>query len=90
MKKTLIVVLKVAILTFLFFWIVMVFTDYFRVRQNKNPMFCISEVEHTFEDGSTYICTGLGYKMIRYNRDCLAASEFGPFMIKERTCDGNN
>ena len=87
MKKTLILILKIAILLFLFFWIVMVFTDYFRVRQNKNPMFCISKVEHEYDDGNTYICTGLGYKMIRYNRDCLAATEFGPFLIKERTCN---
>lgn len=90
MKSTLVVILKVTILTFLFFWIVMVFTDYFRVRQNKNPMFCINESINEYEDGSTYVCTGLGYKMIRYNRDCLSASEFGPFLIKERTCESDN
>lgn len=87
MKDKLIFVLKILILVLIFLWIVVVFTDYFRVRQNKNPMFCISEVEHEYEDGTTYICTGLGYKMIRYNRSCLSASEFGPFIIKERSCN---
>lgn len=89
MNKTLVTIIKVAILTLIFFWIVMVFTDYFRVRQNKNPMFCISEKENTYDDGTTYICTGLGYKMIRYNRNCLSATEFGPFLIKERKCTTN-
>ena len=90
MKDKLIVALKIFILTFLFFLIVMVFTDYFRVRQSKNPLFCINESIKEYEDGSTYICMGLGYKVIRYNRDCISASEFGPFLIKERTCEADN
>ncbi len=90
MKKTVITVIKVAVLAFIFLWIVMVFTDYFRVRQSKNPMFCFSENEKEYDDGTVYFCNGLGYKMIRYNRECLGATEFGPFFIKERTCDSNN
>lgn len=65
----------------------MVFTDYFRVTQNKDPMFCISEKTVEYEDGSNYICTGLGYRAIRYSRSCLAATEFGPFLIQERQCE---
>ncbi len=87
MKKTIVTILKVAILIILFAWIVIVFTDYFRVRQSKDPMFCLSEETHDYADGSNYICHGLGYKMIRYNRTCLAATEFGPFIIKERQCE---
>ncbi len=86
MKKTILTILKIVILIVLFIWIVIVFTDYFRVRQGKDPMFCISEKTNNYEDGSNYICNGLGYKMIRYNRDCLKATEFGPFIIKERQC----
>lgn len=89
MKQKLIFFLKIAVLVVLFFWIVMVFTDYFRVRQNKNPIFCLNEVVNEYADGTTYICTGAGYKYIRYNRDCLSASEFGPIMIKERLCTNN-
>ena len=87
MKKNLIFSLKIAIIVCMFGWIVIVFTDYFRVRQNKEPLFCIHKVEQPYEDGTNTICTGLGYKAIKYNRDCLNASEFGPFIIKERTCD---
>lgn len=87
MKKKLIFVLKILILVILFCWIVMVFTDYFRARNNNEPMFCVSEKTIDYPDGSTYICTGLGYKMIRYNRSCMSATEFGPFVIKERQCN---
>ena len=89
MKKVLILILKFMILAFLFLWIVAIFVDYFRVKQNKNLMFCLTETEKIYEDGTTYICNGLGYKIIRYNRDCLTATEFGPFLIKERTCANN-
>lgn len=87
MKKTIITILKVVILIILFAWIVIVFTDYFRVRQSKDPMFCLSKETHDYADGSNYICHGFGYKVIRYNRTCLAATEFGPFIIKERQCE---
>lgn len=87
MKKTLITILKVVILVVLFVWIVIVFTDYFRVRNSKDPMFCLSEETKNYEDGTNTICNGLGYKAIRYNRTCLTATEFGPFIIKERQCE---
>ncbi len=89
-KKTALTVLKVLILLILFSWIVIVFVDYLRVRDDKDPMFCLSKVENKYDDGTTTICTGLGYKMIRYDRECLSASEFGPFIIKERTCDSKD
>lgn len=87
MKKIISTVLKVIVLVILFAWIVIVFTDYFRVRNGNDPMFCLSEETKQYNDGSNYICYGLGYKMIRYNRTCLTATEFGPFIIKERTCE---
>ncbi len=89
-KKTVMTGIKVAVLFILFIWIVIVFMDYLRVRSDKNPMFCLSKVENKYDDGTTTICTGIGYKTIHYNRDCLTASEFGPFIIKERSCDSSN
>lgn len=65
----------------------MVFTDYFRVRNGNDPLFCLSNKKIEYKDGTNYICNGLGYKMIRYDRKCLAATEFGPFFIKERQCE---
>lgn len=87
MKKTIMTILKIMILIILFAWIVIVFTDYFRVRQSKDPMFCIKEETKEYADGTNTICHGLGYKMIKYNRECLKATEFGPFIIKERQCE---
>jgi hypothetical protein len=86
MKKNIIIIIKIAILVLLFCWIVIVFTDYFRVRQDKSPMFCISEQDIEYDDGSVHICTGIGYKTIRYNRSCISAAEFGSITLKERTC----
>ncbi len=87
MKKIILTIIKVVVLLFLFGWIVIVFTDYFKVRNGKDPLFCLSEQTKEYNDGSNYICNGLGYKMIRYNRECLKATEFGPFIIKERQCE---
>lgn len=79
-------IIKVAILALVIIWIIIFFIDYFRARQSKDPIFCISEQTKEYEDGNVYSCTGLGYKMYRYNRNSIDASiEFGPFFIKERT-----
>ena len=90
MKDKIMLVLKIVVLIILFVWIVIVFSDYFRVRQEKNPMFCISEEEHEYNDGTTYICKGIGYKVIYYNRECLAARQFGPFFVQEKVCSIND
>ena len=67
-------------------WIIIFFIDYFRARQSKTPLFCISEETKEYDDGTVYSCTGLGYKMYQYNRSSVDATvEFGPFFIKERT-----
>lgn len=79
-------IIKVAILALVIIWIIIFFIDYFRARQSKNPIFCITEKTKEYEDGTVYSCTGLGYKMYKYDRNSIDASiEFGPFFIKERT-----
>lgn len=79
-------IIKLVILAFIIVWIICFFIDYFRARQNKTPFFCVSEQTKRYEDGSVYSCTGLGYKMYKYNRTSIPTSvEFGPFFIKERT-----
>ena len=80
------VVIKVVILAIIIIWIIIFFIDYFRARQSKTPLFCISEETKEYDDGTVYSCTGLGYKMYKYNRSSVDATiEFGPFFIKERT-----
>lgn len=79
-------VIKVILLAIIIIWIIIFFIDYFRARQSKTPLFCISEETKEYDDGTVYSCTGLGYKMYKYNRSSIDATiEFGPFFIKERT-----
>lgn len=85
MKKIFIFLLKIAILIILGVWVIMVFIDYFKTRNNEKPVFCIKEYTHQYDDGTTYECVGLGYKMFKYERDSIRATEFGPIFIEERT-----
>ena len=87
MKKVLITILKVVVLILILLWIIMVFVDYFRVKNGDKPLYCLSEQVKEYTDGSNKICNGFGYKTITYDRECLKATEFGPFFIQERQCD---
>ena len=79
-------VIKVVLLAIIIIWIIIFFIDYFRARQSKTPLFCISEETKEYDDGTVYSCTGLGYKMYKYDRSSVDATvEFGPCFIKERT-----
>lgn len=79
-------IIKIVILALVIIWIIIFFIDYFRARQSKTPIFCISEQTKEYDDGTVYSCTGLGYKMYKYDRASIDASiEFGPFFIQERT-----
>ena len=71
------------------FWICFValaltwITDYFRVRDAKEPQFCITNKTHQFEDGTVKQCNGLGYKVYVYERESLDNGvEFVPFFVK--------
>ena len=83
--KTVKLVLKIMVTLTFAAWAIMVFTDYFKTRNDKHPIFCLKENTHKYDDGETYECIGLGYKMYDYKRDSITAKEFGPFFIKERT-----
>ncbi|MBE6160824.1 MAG: hypothetical protein E7158_01200 [Firmicutes bacterium] len=65
-------------------WVVIVFTDYMNAKNDKPLKFCIKEFNHKYDDGETYECVGLGYKMYKYNRHSITAKEFGPIFIRER------
>lgn len=87
MKSKVIFVLKILVLVVLFLWVVIVFTDFFRVRKGKDPMFCLSNNVKDYTDGTTSTCIGLGYKVIKYERSCLYATQFSPIIISERQCN---
>lgn len=77
---------KVVILSIIIIWIICFFVDYFRARQAKIPVFCFNKTVQTYDDGTVTSCTGLGYKMYKYDRLSIPIKvQFGPFFIKERT-----
>ncbi len=84
MKKIFVLILKIIILVALVVWVSIVFCDYFRTRNDKKPYFCLSEKNYSYDDGTTYECVGLGYKMYKYNRKSIKATEFGPIIIQQR------
>lgn len=79
-------IIKIVILGLIITWIIIFFVDYCRARNSKTPLICLKEVTKTYDDGTVYSCTSLGYKMYKYDRESIPNSiEFGPFFIKERT-----
>ena len=79
-------IIKIVILSVIIIWMICFFIDYFRARQSKDPLFCLSENVKQYDDGNVYSCLGLGYKMYRYDRPSISTKlEFGPFFIQERT-----
>ncbi len=79
-------IIKIIVLAVIVTWIIIFFVDYFRARNMKKPLICLNETTKTYDDGTVYSCTSLGYKMYKYDRESIPESvEFGPFFIKERT-----
>ena len=76
---------KILLIILLIGWVSIVFTDYFRNVDGKDPIFCLKEETKKYSDGEVYICTGLGYKAFRYERKSIDGTAFGPFFIKEKT-----
>ena len=59
--------------------------DYYKVSNEEEPIFCLSNKTHTFEDGTVEECSGLGYKIYKYNRSSLGTGiQFGPLFIEMR------
>ncbi len=83
-------VLNILLWIVLFAWMALVVIDYFHVQNQEKPQFCwFNEHTTSYNDGSVTECTGLGYKVINYDRTSFKAIEFGPFWIKDRTAEEN-
>lgn len=81
-------ILNIALWVILFAWMALVLVDYFKVRNEEEPVFCwFNKETTTYENGTVKECTGLGYKVINYNRENFKAIEFGPFWITDRTAE---
>lgn len=89
-KSILSKVVNIILWVILLAWMVLVLVDYFKVRDEKDPIFCWwNKQTYQYENGTVEECTGLGYKVIKYNREDFKAIEFGPFWITDRTAEDN-
>ena len=84
MKNKIITILKLLVIFLIIIWVIIVCYDFFQVKKEKEPKFCIYKTVHKYEDGETYECVGLGYRVFKYKRTALTATEFGPIFISER------
>ncbi len=80
-------IINIALWIVLIVWMIIVFTDYVKVRNEEEPKFCWGEKTTKYDDGIVTECKGLGYKVINYQRTSFKAIEFGPFWIKDRTAE---
>lgn len=73
------------LITILFIgWITVLLIDYSNVSKGKEANFCINNTIKDYTDGSVEICTGVGYKVYKYDREGYKAIEFGPFWMEEK------
>ncbi len=71
-------VINILLWLVLFTWIGLTLYDFVQVKRQKDPLFCVKTTEKEYLDGKTNTCIGLGYKVIKYNRESIKALEFKP------------
>lgn len=73
------IVFWVAIIILAFVWL----TDFIRLQNEKEPVFCLTEKTHKFKDGTVNECIGLGYKIYNYDRESINIKhQFSPFFVE--------
>ena len=78
LKKIFDIVFWIAITILAIIWLV----DFFKLQNDKEPVFCLNEKTHKFEDGTVYECKGLGYNIYKYDRESIDVTrQFSPFFI---------
>ena len=84
-NKVFIKVVNIVLWIVLFVWMGMCLYDFYTVKAEKKPVFCIKEETIQYEDGTVISCLGPGYKVYRYKRDSYKGIEFGPIWAKDRS-----
>lgn len=85
-KKILSLIVNLLLWVILIGWVALVVMDYMHIQNEEQPQFCwFNQKTIEYKDGTVKECTGLGYKVINYDRSSFKAVEFGPFWIKDRT-----
>ena len=78
LKRIFDIVFWIAITILAIIWLV----DFFKLQNDKEPVFCLNEKTHKFEDGTVYECKGLGYNIYKYDRESIDVTrQFSPFFI---------
>lgn len=70
-------------------WMAVCITDFLKVQNEKDPIFCLKKETVKYSDGNVSVCTGLGYKTYNYNRSCFKAIQFGPFWTKDASIEND-
>lgn len=83
MKKVLARIFWIVVIALMCLWTF----EFYRVRNGKDPLFCLSNRIYTYVDGVTEECIGLGYKVYEYRRNYLKGTEFVSIFSKERKED---
>lgn len=86
-KEIVIKVLNIILWLILFAWMAICLIDFFNVRNEKDPIFCISKDVVEYEDGTVDVCVGPGYKVFEYKRDSYKGIEFTHLFAKDRSAD---
>lgn len=85
-KRILSLIVNLLLWVILIGWVALVVMDYMHIQNEEQPQFCwFNQKTIEYKDGTVKECTGLGYKVINYDRSSFKAVEFGPFWIKDRT-----
>lgn len=73
MKKLLLVIVII-----LGLWVVLFTTDYILYKNNHKPLLILKTDKKEFQDGYVATYTGLGYKVVEYNRESIKQFTFIP------------
>ncbi len=80
-------IMNVILWIVLFAWMGVCLVDFFNVKAERKPVFCLKKETTTYSDGKVYTCTGLGYKIFNYRRTSFSGDEYGPFWSTDRTAE---
>jgi len=83
-KKTIMILFKVLLVSVVVVWIGLIFVEYSRYQANEPLLVVLKEDTLTYDDGHVYVYWGLGYKAITYERTSLYGKEFGHIFTKVR------
>ena len=84
MKKTLMILLKVILVSLVVAWIALIVVEYFRYQNNEPMLINLKSETLSYDDGHVYVYYGLGYKSITYERNSIYGKEFGHIFIGVR------